>query len=296
MSAAEPPTTLVALGDGRELAVDDAGDPTGHPVVFLSGTPSSRLGRPPCDDDVRALGVRLLAVDRPGIGRSSPDPASTAGSFATDLGRALDQFGIDRCEVLAWSAGAIWALAAAAPDALGDRITGLTIAAGLVPVEAFADPVVRAGCHPGRQGLLDTVDDLGPQETAALVAPMLVPYPLTAELARDHLASVHDPTEAAEIASVRGGQERAVVNLLETVRQGLAGLERDLVVQTSPLGLDLATVTAPVRLVYGSDDVTCPPVFGEWLAAQLPNTTFDVLPGAGHGFPFPRWLDLLMPR
>jgi pimeloyl-ACP methyl ester carboxylesterase len=288
-------TTLVALPDGRRLALDDVGDRAGRPIVFLHGTPSSRLGRPPLDEQIAALGIRLLAVDRPGIGASDPDPKTTAGSFADDLTSALDQLAIDRFDVLAWSAGAIWALAAAARQHLGARIGRLTIAAGLVPAEAFADPAVRRASHAGRRGLLDTVDDLGPEETAELVAPMLVPYPCTPALARDHLASVHEPDEAAELASVPGGIDRSVANLLATVGQGLDGLTRELAVQTAPLGVDLAAVSVPVRLVYGANDVTCPPPFGEWLAARLPAATLEVLPGAAHGFPYPRWLDLLTP-
>jgi len=292
MSDAGREPTLVPLPDGRVLAVDDVGDRNGAVVVFLHGTPSSRLGRPPLDASLPA-GVRLLAIDRPGIGRSTPDPSTSTAAFARDLGVVLDQLGVDGFRILAWSAGAIWALAAAVPDQLGARLRGITIAAGLVPVEAFADPALRAACHPGREGLLETVADLGPEETAEFVAPMLVPYPATEEIARDHLAAVREMHEARELASVPGGEGQGVLNLLETVRQGLNGVARDLVVQTSPFGLDLASITVPTRLVYGTADVTCPPAFGEWYAARLPTATLEIIEGAAHGFPFVHWLDLV---
>ena len=61
--------STLGLPDGRTLAYDDAGDHAGVPVVYLHGTPDSRLGRP--DDRVATdAGVRLLAVDRPGFGDS----------------------------------------------------------------------------------------------------------------------------------------------------------------------------------------------------------------------------------
>ena len=70
----EGPTTLLTLPDGRTLAADDVGAPGGRPVVYVHGTPDSRLARHPDDDLARRLGVRLVAVDRPGFGHSSPAP------------------------------------------------------------------------------------------------------------------------------------------------------------------------------------------------------------------------------
>ncbi|MDD9372374.1 MAG: hypothetical protein PV358_19790, partial [Acidimicrobiales bacterium] len=71
-----PPTRTrsVALPGGRTLTLDDVGDPGGVPVVFLHGTPDSRLARHPDDGVAAACGVRLLAVDRPGYGGTSPTP------------------------------------------------------------------------------------------------------------------------------------------------------------------------------------------------------------------------------
>src|SRR5687767_7492450 len=54
-----PPTRTVALGGGRTLALDDVGDPAGAPVLYLHGTPDSRLARHPDDDLAAAAGVRL---------------------------------------------------------------------------------------------------------------------------------------------------------------------------------------------------------------------------------------------
>jgi pimeloyl-ACP methyl ester carboxylesterase len=85
----------VTLGDGRTLALDDVGDPAGVPVVYLHGTPDSRLARHPDDGVAAAMGVRLLAVDRPGYGGSSPGPGGTwspdwPAAWAADVAVALD--------------------------------------------------------------------------------------------------------------------------------------------------------------------------------------------------------------
>ncbi len=80
-----PDPRTVELPDGRLLAYDDLGDPAGVPVAYHHGTPDSRRARHPDDDLAAAAGVRLLAIDRPGIGGSSPHPTRTLGSFADDL-------------------------------------------------------------------------------------------------------------------------------------------------------------------------------------------------------------------
>ena len=62
------------LADGRTLGYDEFGDPAGTPVIFLHGFGSSRVVRHPDDAIAAQLGIRMLAVDRPGIGLSTGRP------------------------------------------------------------------------------------------------------------------------------------------------------------------------------------------------------------------------------
>ena len=62
---------LIALPDGRSLAYAEFGDPDGRPVLFFHGTPGYRLNPWTTDAELRSLGVRLIALDRPGVGRST---------------------------------------------------------------------------------------------------------------------------------------------------------------------------------------------------------------------------------
>jgi pimeloyl-ACP methyl ester carboxylesterase len=63
-------TTFVHAADGRRLAVQVSGKPTGYPVIYLHGTPGSRLGLLPRGRVLYELGVRLISFDRPGYGLS----------------------------------------------------------------------------------------------------------------------------------------------------------------------------------------------------------------------------------
>jgi pimeloyl-ACP methyl ester carboxylesterase len=285
------PPEVVSLPDGRVVTLDDVGDPAGSPVVYLHGTPGSRLARHPDDALAAAAGVRLVAPDRPGYGGSDPRPDGAGPlAYAADVAEVLDTLGIERCAVLAWSGGALDALIVAA--GLGERTTSLTIAAGVVPREAYADTAVRAAA-PDRADLLGLADELGPGELGDMLAPMLAPYPCDRALALEHQTEHRDPATAAELARVPGMTERMADVLVEAVRRGLAGVAADVEAQNRPFPVDLASVACPVRLWWGADDTVTPPVFGRWYAGALPGATLTVAEGAGHYLPVVRWPELL---
>ena len=62
--------------DGRTLAIEEAGDPGGRPVLVHNGTPNSRHLYAPIAADAAARGRRLIGYDRPGYGGSTPQPAA----------------------------------------------------------------------------------------------------------------------------------------------------------------------------------------------------------------------------
>lgn len=282
------PSTL-RLPDGRTLAYDDVGDPAGTAVVYLHGTPDSRLARPP-DDGTTEAGVRLLAVDRPGAGDSDPDPGATLVGLGHDLKALLDHVHLERVLLLGWSAGALCALGAA--TVLGDRVAGLGLVGAVPPREAYEDAALVAALGPGRRGFVELVREVPAAELAAEVAPYLVPDPLTPVSAREHVLEAAGEQGRRELALVPGAVEALVAGLTASVRQGRRGLVDDLERQLEP-GLDLSPISAPVRAFHGGLDTTSPPEVGAWLVSRLPNAVLDLSPRAGHHLLFPRWRGIL---
>src|SRR5437868_5685888 len=66
--------TSITLRDGSRLAYGEYGDPSGIAVFYFHGTPGSRLEGTIADEAAGRLGVRLIAIDRPGIGFSAFKP------------------------------------------------------------------------------------------------------------------------------------------------------------------------------------------------------------------------------
>src|SRR4029453_12911038 len=122
----------IAVGDDRQIGFAEFGDPQGRAIFWLHGTPGARR-QIPMEARVYAeeRKIRLIGVDRPGIGSSTPYQYDTISAFAEDLRTIADTLGIDRFEVIGLSGGGPYTLAAAA--AMPDRVVAAGVLGGVAP-------------------------------------------------------------------------------------------------------------------------------------------------------------------
>jgi pimeloyl-ACP methyl ester carboxylesterase len=219
-------THTVALDEGRVMTVDDTGDPHGVPVLYLHGTPDSRLARHPDDGLAAAAGVRLLAVDRPGYGGSSPlaPPWSPRwpDCLARDVARTLDALRVERCPVLAWSGGALAAVALAAssgtPPSPGSGPPSPGSVTTTPPVPATTTPPGSGTTTPPGSGTPRTAPDL---------APAAGPAPLAGRVTAMGIVAGLVPRQAYDDPAVRvaGMNRLGVVEMADIVAPGELGPE-----------------------------------------------------------------------
>src|SRR3954454_22309311 len=126
--------------DGRAVEYVEAGDLAGQPVVYLHGTPGTAESVMLLDDVARRSGVRLLAVSRPGYGRSTTTAPGLV-PVARDIGELARKFGFTSFAVLGSSGGGPYALAAAAT--MPDHVRGVLVAAGPGPVQLLAPEILE---------------------------------------------------------------------------------------------------------------------------------------------------------
>src|SRR5512142_3400638 len=117
----DEPASLMTLRDGRTLAYLEVGPATGSPVFHFHGHGSSPLEALALADAAGRARVRLIALDRPGIGFSSPRSGDRLLDWPADVAEAADRLSIARFAVQGMSAGAPYALACA--HALPGRVT-----------------------------------------------------------------------------------------------------------------------------------------------------------------------------
>lgn len=65
---------VIEVSNKRRLAYAEYGDPDGIPVLLFHGLPGSRLAWGFLPDNPFPPGLRVIAPDRPGYGRSAPNP------------------------------------------------------------------------------------------------------------------------------------------------------------------------------------------------------------------------------
>jgi pimeloyl-ACP methyl ester carboxylesterase len=100
----------IAVGGGRELCVEIAGEPDGKPILVHSGLPMSRRLYGGWIADAEKKGIRLIGYDRPGYGGSTAHPGYTVASGAQDVRAIAEALGHDRLGIWGISGGGPYAL------------------------------------------------------------------------------------------------------------------------------------------------------------------------------------------
>src|SRR5690349_8160356 len=102
----------ITTRDGRTLAYREHGESDAPAIFHLHGTPGSRFTRHP--DPSVYEGLRVVAYDRPGYGRSDAQTGRSVASAAADVEDLADTLGLERFAVMGVSGGGPHALACAA--------------------------------------------------------------------------------------------------------------------------------------------------------------------------------------
>jgi pimeloyl-ACP methyl ester carboxylesterase len=256
------------LEDDRALGWAAWGPDDGIPVLFFGGAAMGRsLGFGA--GMLNRLNVRLIAVERPGLGVSDPDPTRTLSDWPRDIAQLVADLGLTDCRIVGFSQGVPFALACAAAGITGK----VAIVSGQ---DVLSDPAFAQTLVPDVAGLLLAIatDPAGVEASFAASGNADILWQLiSAHSAPVDLAVYTDP----------GFEPQFQRALAEGFAQGAAGFARDLVLSMQPWPFKLSAIKARVHLWYGALDTSTvhSPDFGATMARRLPDCRHHVLPDAG---------------
>ena len=264
------------LSDGRCLAYREYGDPHGQLVFYFHGTPGSRLEVALVSDDASSAGIHLVAIDRPGLGRSTYDPCRRILDWPGDVAQLADFLGYTEQQfgVLGFSGGAPYASACVLE--MPHRINHAAIVSGHTP------PGVCGVC-PGNQdkiiqlitkrprlgklgiGLINRRLDRRPDKIVQLVTKNWTAADRNLVLCNPHY------------------YRHLIENLREAGRCGPAGMVKDIRLLGSCWGFQLCQLPGvPVSIWQGQCDRIATPSMGRYFHRNIAGSELIQDPRAGH--------------
>lgn len=271
-------TQTITTRDGRTLAYVEVGDRNGPLVLHNHGGPSSRLEARLFADAAAKHRLRLICVDRPGIGRSSPQNARSYSGWADDLTTIADVLGYYEFGVTGWSEGGPWALAAAASIDLV-RLRHVTSIAG-GSYGTFGDNWAKK--------YLSSVDALGGFLALHFEPGFHLMYEaigITAEhFRRTYIKQLMNAVNEYDRQILLQPDVEATFceASAECFAHGSEGLVRDSELLYRRWAFDVSTIERRVHMWQGMDDRLVPAAINKQVADRMPGAVWHPVAGAGH--------------
>src|ERR1041385_1146599 len=269
---------VIQLQDGAVVAFQEYGDPTGTPVIFCHGWPSSRTMAQLADEPARTLGVRIISPDRPGISSSTMRLDRKLSDWPSLVEQLADDLAIGDFRILAISGGAPYAYATAV--AIPERVRAIAVVGGVIPFAELKDvkgllPLYRwmLAFYRNRPQLLRQLFYIArpflsfraPIRLRPLLLKMLLLRPCDAASLRDDAA----------FEAIFESQRRAW-------RGSVEGLLVDARIYAQPWGFAIEDVAVPVRLWHGKEDRAFAVRLAEEIANRFPNCKARFIQHEGH--------------
>ena len=277
---------MVRLHDGRRLGYAEYGDRGGSPVFFFHGLGTTRVICPPDDGTALRERIRLVAVDRPGIGISDRRPRRRLLDWPADVVQLADQLEIERFAVVGWSGGGPYA--AACGYLLPHRVRKVGMVSSPAPLSGVpeADYLLRFHRTAAR---------------AAGRAPWMIrlalwhwgrPQRRDPERFFEESFAAMPPSDRTILAEP-ALRLAMIENSGELYRQGGKGLYDEALVLARRWGFDAADLRVPVHVWHGERDDTVPVRMAHYMASRVPGSEATFYPEDGHHLLYRRWAEIL---
>jgi pimeloyl-ACP methyl ester carboxylesterase len=241
--------------------------------MYFHGWPGARVEGRLGDEAAMVSGVRLIALDRPGMGLSDFQSSRKLVDWPDDVAKVAATLGLNRFAVLGISGGGPYAAACAWK--LADRLTGAGIVSSLAPFD-----VPGAIASMGRRNRLtfQLVGHLGVMRRILMARVERAVSRRPERILKSGVAAAMDKEylDRPEVRKILGE------SLSEAFRNGSRGPAWEMGLYTRPWAFRLQDIGAPVHLWHGEQDGNAPISMGRFLATTIPECRATFYPGEGH--------------
>lgn len=266
----------IRLRDGRRLGFACYGDPGGDTVFWFHGTPGARRQLPPnAPAAARERGFRIVGVDRPGIGGSSPHDERTLLTWTEDVAELADYLNAERYSAIGLSGGGPYVLACAHEHP--DRVMCGVSLGGVGPVVGYDGA-------PGYSQKLHGLMRFFAKHRRAighLLSVVVQPLRPLASPGFD-LYVRFGPQEDRPVFERPEMKAMFIHDIVMATKYGIRGPVWDVALFSQPWPFDPAHIRVPVRIWHGDVDTIVPLSHSEHLCEVIPDCELRVMDGLGH--------------
>ena len=280
MSTIPPPRYegALRLPDGRRLGFAEFGVPTGRAVLWFHGTPGARRQIPPAARDMAVeRGLRLIGVDRPGVGLSTSHLYDQLRDYADDIEVLVDHLGIGPFGLVGLSGGGPYVLACAA--SMPDRVVAGCVLGGVAPLRG--EEGVSGGMI-DLAGRFDTIIEAIHRPAGSALGFLIQRMGPRMEPGFDVFLRLALPEADRKVMTRPEMKEMFIDDILDATNGGMRAFLHDVVLFARPWGFRLQDLTVPVHFWQGDQDTFVPLEHGQHQADLVPGSTFHFRPSEGH--------------
>lgn len=256
---------------GRKLAYIEYGNPLGFPVFYFHGFPGSRLEPEVIEESIRNFSIRLIAIDRPGMGLSDFQENRILLDWPDCVERVADFLKLEKFSVLGVSGGGPYALACAVK--IPNRLHSTVVVSGLGPLNKKE---IYNSLNRGDRFLFDL------SKASRFLARIIlkIGFINPEKALKKALKSLPEPDK--EVLKDDSIREIVIESMRESIRNGARGLAHEAFIYAMPWGFDLEDLNIPVHIFHGALDTNVRIESGIIQEELIPHAIEHFYQGEGH--------------
>ncbi len=275
------------LPDGKVLGYAEYGAPDGLPVFYFHSFTGCDME---CAHDVpllQRLGIRMIGVERPGYGRSTPDAAVGFAEWPGHVRCLANRLGVDRFHIVSMSGSSAYALACALHQP--ERVRALALISPMGEVRGAKD---IQGMMPMNRMVYDMILHCPPRFIQTLARLMARAFSADPEAYLERVLPHIAPADQRVMAQVRF-RTHLKETFVESRKLHQRAFSEDMIRYARPWNLELERMSVPVSIWHGEENRHIPLPMAKHLAARLPGCRTHWLAGEGYYLNYSHWEEIL---